>query len=77
MAPTAIAFLNSVQLGAQYLNDVFVGDFNNGNLYRFTPNSTRNGFVLQNPALADLVADDTNERSKKSSSVRLLAGSLI
>jgi glucose/arabinose dehydrogenase len=58
---TAIAFLNSTQLGAQYQNDVFVGDINNGNLYRFEPNATRDGFVL-NGALADLVADDATER---------------
>ncbi len=58
---TAITFLNSTQLGAQYQNDVFVGDINNGNLYRFEPNATREGFVLTG-ALADLVADDATER---------------
>jgi hypothetical protein len=64
VGPTAIAFLNSVQLGTQYLNDVFVGDINNGNLYHFKPNATRDGFVFQNPALADLVADDPGERQE-------------
>lgn len=58
---TAIAFLNSTLLGAQYQNDVFVGDINNGNLYRFEPNSARDGFVLPS-VLTDLVADDATER---------------
>jgi len=62
VGPTALVFLNSVQLGNEYLNDVFVGDINNGNLYRFKPNPTRDGFVFENPALADLVADDAGER---------------
>ena len=61
VGPTAIVFLNSNQLGAEYQNDVFVGDINNGNLYRFELNSTRNGFLFQHPGLADLVADDSNE----------------
>lgn len=59
---TAIVFLNSTRLGVEYLNDAFVGDINNGNLYRFELNAARNGFVFQNPALADLVADDNSER---------------
>jgi glucose/arabinose dehydrogenase len=57
VGPTAIAFLNSTELGAQYENDVFVGDINNGNLYHFVPNANRNGFVLSG-ALSDLVADN-------------------
>ena len=61
VGPTAIVFLNSSQLGAQYQNDIFVGDINNGDLYRFELNATRNGFLFQNPALADLVADDVGE----------------
>lgn|GEM_PF-552866 len=59
---TAIVFLNSLQLGADYLSDVFVGDINNGNLYRFELNAARNGFVFQDPAVADLVADNLAER---------------
>ncbi len=61
VGPTAIVFLNSNRLGIPYQNDVFVGDINNGNLYRFKPNLTRSGFLFQNPALADLVADDADE----------------
>jgi aldose sugar dehydrogenase len=61
VGPTAIVFLDSSQLGAQYQNDIFVGDINNGNLYRFELNATRSGFLFQNAALADLVADDAGE----------------
>jgi len=61
VGPTGIVFLNSQQLGTQYENDIFVGDINNGNLYHFKPNSTRNGLLFQNAALGDLVADDSNE----------------
>ena len=61
VGPTAIAFFNSSQLGTQYQNDLFVGDINNGNLYRFKPNSIRSGLLFQSAALADLVADDASE----------------
>ncbi|GEM_PF-359648 len=60
VGPTAIAFLDFTNLGAQYENDVFVGDINNGNLYRFKPNGTRDGFVLSG-GLNDLVADNSSE----------------
>ena len=60
VGPTAIVFLNSTQLGAQYKNDVFVGDINNGNLYHFVPNANRDGFVLNGP-LKDGVADTPAE----------------
>ena len=35
VAPTALTFLNSVKLGKQYQNDMFVGDYKNGDLYHF------------------------------------------
>jgi glucose/arabinose dehydrogenase len=61
VGPTGMVFLQSTVLGAQYQFDAFVGDINNGNLYRFKPNATRDGFVFSNPGLADLVADNTTE----------------
>jgi aldose sugar dehydrogenase len=61
VGPTAIVFLDSTDLGASYENDVFVGDINNGHLYRFQPNGTRNGFVFSGAGLADLVADSGAE----------------
>ncbi|MGB7953721.1 MAG: hypothetical protein WCF23_07050 [Candidatus Nitrosopolaris sp.] len=46
VAPTALKFLNSTKLGKQYQNDLFVGDYNNGNLYRFKLNQNRTGYFL-------------------------------
>lgn len=61
VAPTAIAFMSSPRLGIKYENDVFVGDVNNGRLYHFRVNATRNGFDFASEGLADLVADSTSE----------------
>jgi glucose/arabinose dehydrogenase/sugar lactone lactonase YvrE len=62
-APTGLTFLNSEKLGKQYENDLFVGDFNSGNLYRFELNSKRDGLIL-NGSLADKVANDFVERDQ-------------
>ena len=56
-----IEFLNSTKLGDKYANNVFVGDFNNGNLYFFTVNGDRTGLDLGNSGLEDLVADNNSE----------------
>jgi aldose sugar dehydrogenase len=56
VAPTGLAFLNSSKLGAKYHNDLFVGDYNNGNLYHFDLNSNRTGLILPE-GLSDKVAD--------------------
>ena len=61
VAPTAIVFTNAATLGADYQDSVVVGDINNGNLYRFRLNPTRDGFVFINPNLGDLVADNNAE----------------
>ena len=61
VGPTAIAFLDSADLGTEYEDDVFVGDINNGNLYRFKLNGTRNGLLFNGSGLADLVADNNPE----------------
>jgi len=62
VGPTALEFLNSSKLGTQYQNDMFVGDINNGALYRFELNETRTGFELGGN-LEDLVADTPSENS--------------
>jgi aldose sugar dehydrogenase len=60
--PTAVKFLNSDKLGKQYENDLFVGDFNYGNLYDFKLNEDRTGLVLPSDGpLADKVANHPNE----------------
>lgn len=52
VAPTGIAF-GTEEIG--YPNKVFVSDCNNGNLYWFTLNPERTGFVFNSPELSDLV----------------------
>jgi glucose/arabinose dehydrogenase len=61
--PTAVKFLNSDKLGKQYENDLFVGDFNYGNLYHFKLNEDRTGLLLlpSDGPLADKVANAPNE----------------
>ena len=56
VAPTALKFLNSTKLGKQYQNDMFIGDYNNGNLYHFKLNQSRTGLVLSN-SLDDEIAN--------------------
>ena len=56
VAPTGIAFVNSPQF-EKYKNSVFVGDCNNGNLYRFELNDNRDGFIFKSPQLTDKVVD--------------------
>ena len=56
VAPTALKFLNSVKLGKQYQNDMFVGDYKNGNLYHFKLDQARTGLVL-NGTLANKISN--------------------
>lgn len=60
---TDIEFLNSTRLGEEYAYNIFVGDFNNGNLYFFAVNEARDGLVLGS-GLEDLVADNQEELSQ-------------
>jgi hypothetical protein len=61
VAPTALLFLNSPRLGGAYVNDLFVGDINSGNLYRFRLTAARDGIQLEQPGLTDLVADPADD----------------
>jgi glucose/arabinose dehydrogenase len=54
VAPTGLVFLNSTKLGKQYENDLFAGDFKNGNIYDFRLNPDRMGLSLYG-RLADRV----------------------
>jgi glucose/arabinose dehydrogenase len=59
---TDMEIFNSSSLGERYTYNMFVGDFNNGNLYFFTINSNRTGLDLAGIAgLEDLVADNNEE----------------
>jgi glucose/arabinose dehydrogenase len=60
VAPTGIVFLHSPKLGEQYENDMFVGDWHNGNLYHFDLNQNRTMLDLQG-ALSDTKADTPGE----------------
>jgi aldose sugar dehydrogenase len=62
-APTGMTFLHSDRLGKQYQNDMFVGDYNAGNIYRFKLNQTRTGFILDGP-LADKIEQSPEELSQ-------------
>ena len=56
VAPTGLAFAKSQEYG-KYQNNLFVGDCNNGNIYRFELNQNRDGFVFNSPQLQDKVAN--------------------
>lgn len=56
VAPTSIVFLHSCRWPASLRDTCFVGDNNNGRIYRFEPNTDRTGFLLTGD-LADGVAD--------------------
>ncbi len=56
VAPTGLSFVKSKEF-SKYQNNLFVGDCNKGNLYRFELNDNRDGFVFKSPQLADNVAD--------------------
>jgi glucose/arabinose dehydrogenase len=62
VAPTGLDFLDSSALGATYQNDLFVGDYNNGNLYHFDLNADRTQLVLGGD-LADRAMDPGDEDS--------------
>ena len=67
VAVTDIEFMKSSVLGEKYKNNIFVGDYNNGNLYYFEVNSTRTGIKLnlsqQQTGLSGLVVDTSNQLS--------------
>ena len=64
---TALEFLNSSKLGTGYQNNMFVGDINNGLLYRFVLNEARNdlsfdnGYAENTAPLADREVNDPKE----------------
>jgi aldose sugar dehydrogenase len=47
MGVTAIKFINSTKYGEEYRNDVLVGDFNYGNIFRFELNDDRETMALE------------------------------
>ena len=60
VAVTAIEFPDNDGF-EKYSDWLFVGDYNNGRIYKFQLNSDKTGFVFSNPDLSDLVLDDNDE----------------
>ena len=56
VAPTGLSFIDSKEF-EKYKNSLFVGDCNNGNLYRFELNDDRDGFVFSSDQLSDKIAN--------------------
>jgi aldose sugar dehydrogenase len=57
---TSIKFLDSDKLGEDYQNDLFVADYNNGNLYHFNLSKDRDQLILDGP-LEDRIANNEDE----------------
>jgi aldose sugar dehydrogenase len=64
-AVTDIEFLKSLVLGEKYKNNIFVGDYNNGNLYYFEVNGTRTGIKQdtgqEKVGLSSKIVDNDNQ----------------
>jgi aldose sugar dehydrogenase len=60
VGPTGIVFLHSPKLGQKYENDLFVGSWHNGEIYRFDLNDNRTVLDLQGE-LSDKKADTIEE----------------
>ena len=60
VAPTALIFFDSDRLGNEYLNDLFVGDYKNGNIYHLDLNEERDDLAL-NGSLRDRIVSDFQE----------------
>ncbi|MCI0557566.1 MAG: PQQ-dependent sugar dehydrogenase, partial [Nitrososphaera sp.] len=56
VAPTGLTFVKSDEM-AEYKNSLFVGGCNNGTLYKFELNDSRDGFIFRDPSLSDKVAN--------------------
>jgi glucose/arabinose dehydrogenase len=64
VAPTALKFLSSDKLGKQYENEMFVGDFDNGNIYNFPLNKNRTGLSLEGSYSEKIVYNNNELRGK-------------
>ena len=62
VAPTAIKFINTNELGQEYENHILVGDIKNGNIYLFALSNDRKSLALDDP-LKDKIADKKEEIS--------------
>jgi aldose sugar dehydrogenase len=64
IGPTALKFLNSDKYGAEYKNDMFLGDVNDGKIYHFDLNQNRTQLFLDGQ-VEDKVAGTSDEIPEK------------
>jgi glucose/arabinose dehydrogenase len=57
---TSIIFLDSDKLGAQYKDDIFVGDVHNGRIYHFKLNNERNDLILPQSLAGKFIENPVN-----------------
>jgi glucose/arabinose dehydrogenase len=57
---TSIIFLDSDKLGAQYKDDIFVGDVHNGRIYHFKLNNERNDLLLPESLAGKFIQNPVN-----------------
>jgi glucose/arabinose dehydrogenase len=64
VGPTALIFLNSDKYADEYKNDMFVSDFNHGNIYHFDLNKDRTELSLGG-SLTDKIASEDDDSLEK------------
>ncbi len=74
IGPTALKFLNSDKLGQKYKNNLFLGDINNGNLYRFTLDEKRENIVFDNTYGSNINVIKDNEIRNTSDNIPIIFG---
>jgi glucose/arabinose dehydrogenase len=57
---TAIKFLNSTKLGEGYFGDMFVGDFNKGDIYRFDLSENRSNILRDSNMISEVEVNGKN-----------------
>ena len=57
---TSIIFLDTDKLGAQYKDDIFVGDVHNGRIYHFKLNNERNDLLLPESLAGKFIQNPVN-----------------
>lgn len=57
---TAIKFLNSTELGEGYYGDMFVGDFNKGDIYRFELGENRSNILKDSNMISEVEVNGQN-----------------
>jgi glucose/arabinose dehydrogenase len=72
LGPTALKFLSSNKLGEDNENDMFVGDVQFGNVYRFELNIDRTELMFPDGPLADKIADTDEELLERNEDANLV-----